>query len=59
MKKGEIRDDYMKNLGLRVLRFSDRDIFKNLQGVLEAIWENPNPPGPLYIKGVIRVPLLC
>jgi very-short-patch-repair endonuclease len=47
MKKGEIRDDYMKNLGLRVLRFSDRDIFKNLQGVLEAIWENPNPPGPL------------
>ncbi len=47
MKKDERRDNYMKNIGLRVLRFSDRDVFKNLQGVLEAIWESLNPPGPL------------
>ncbi|MEK6764906.1 MAG: endonuclease domain-containing protein [Planctomycetota bacterium] len=47
MRKDKIRDNYLKNLELTVLRFSDRDVFKNLQGVLEAIWENLNPPGPL------------
>ncbi|ODS31394.1 MAG: hypothetical protein SCARUB_03492 [Candidatus Scalindua rubra] len=47
MKKDKSRDAYMKRIGLRVLRFSDRDVFKNLHGVLEAIWENLNPPGPL------------
>ena len=49
MRKDKIRDNYLKNLELTVLRFSDRDVFKNLQGVLEAIWENLNP-APL-IKG--------
>ncbi len=47
MKKDEIRDDYIDKLGLKVLRFSDRDVFKNLQVVLEVIWENSNPPNPL------------
>ncbi len=47
MKKDEIRDDYMEKLGLRVLRFSDRDVLKNLRVVLEVIWENLNPPDPL------------
>ncbi len=45
MKKDERRDDYMENLGLKVLRFSDRDVLKNLQVVLEVIWENLNLPG--------------
>ncbi len=48
MREDKIRDNYLKNLGLTVLRFSDRDVFKNLQGVLEAIWENSNPPNPLF-----------
>ena len=47
MRKDKIRDNYLENLGLTVLRFSDRDVLKNLQGVLEAVWENLNPPGPL------------
>jgi very-short-patch-repair endonuclease len=40
MKRDKRRDDYLKNLGLKVLRFSDRDVFKNLNGVLERIFEN-------------------
>ena len=33
------RDAYLKNVGLRVLRFSDREVFENLNGVLERICE--------------------
>ena len=40
IEKDRLRDEYLSSLGLRVLRFSDRDIFKNLTGVLEKIWEN-------------------
>jgi very-short-patch-repair endonuclease len=39
-KKDKRRDAYLKNLGLKVLRFSDRDVFMNLNGVLERIFEN-------------------
>jgi very-short-patch-repair endonuclease len=28
----------MKDIGLRVLRFSDKEVFNNAQGVLERIW---------------------
>ena len=31
---------YMRNIGLRVLRFSDRKVFENIEGVIEKIWEN-------------------
>lgn len=37
-EKDVIRDNYMESLGLRVLRFSDKEIFENLNGVLETIW---------------------
>ena len=33
-----IRDNYIVSIGLKVLRFSDREIFENLQGVLKSIW---------------------
>ena len=36
--KDNQRDNYLKNLGLRVLRFSDREVFENMRGVLEKIW---------------------
>jgi very-short-patch-repair endonuclease len=36
--KDKSRDRYMENLGLKVLRFSDKEIFENLSGVLEEIW---------------------
>jgi very-short-patch-repair endonuclease len=32
------RDGYLGGLGLRVLRFSDREVFENMTGVLEKIW---------------------
>ena len=37
-KKDRIRDDFLKSKGLTVLRFSDREVFKNLEGVLEVIF---------------------
>ena len=35
----KIRDEYMRDKGLRVLRFSDREVLKNLDGVIERIYE--------------------
>jgi len=37
-EKDERRDGYMESLGLRVLRFSDREVLTNPSGVLEKIW---------------------
>lgn len=37
--RDQARDQYMERLGLRVLRFSDTDVFKNTDGVLERILE--------------------
>jgi very-short-patch-repair endonuclease len=37
-KKDMIRDACMLDIGLKVVRFSDRDIFENIEGVLEKIW---------------------
>ena len=40
MKRDKKRDAYLKNLELKVLRFSDRDVFLNLNGVLQKIFED-------------------
>jgi len=40
IKKDRIRDDYMRDHKSKVLRFSDREVFKNLNGVIERIYEN-------------------
>jgi len=40
IKNDEIRDNYLGNLGFTVLRFSDRDIFKNIEGVLQRIFDH-------------------
>ena len=37
-EKDRARDDYLAGIGLKVLRFSDRDVFENMNGVLETIW---------------------
>jgi very-short-patch-repair endonuclease len=39
-QKDAARDDFLKSSGLRVFRFSDREVFENLSGVMERIWEN-------------------
>jgi very-short-patch-repair endonuclease len=38
-KDGE-RDRYLSGLGFTVLRFSDREVFENIDGVLERIWDH-------------------
>ena len=36
--KDRTRDDILRGMGLKILRFSDRDIFENMDGVMEGIW---------------------
>jgi very-short-patch-repair endonuclease len=38
IKKDKRRNAYLKNIGLKILRFSDREVFENLKGVLERIY---------------------
>ena len=40
IKNDRQRDEHLTNLGLKVLRFSDRDVFKNFGGVLEEIYRH-------------------
>ena len=40
MKKDQERDLYLQSLGLTVLRFSDIDVLKNIDGVIERIHEH-------------------
>lgn len=51
IKKDKTRDDYMRKQGLKVLRFSDREILENLNGVIEAIWGFVIPLTPPLGKG--------
>ena len=34
-----MRDAYMTRAGITVVRFSDRDVLKNLEAVMEEIWK--------------------
>jgi very-short-patch-repair endonuclease len=38
-KKDEIRDAFLENLGLKVLRFNSREVFKETDAVLEVIYK--------------------
>ncbi len=37
-EKERMRDNYMTGAGITVVRFSDREVLKNLDSVLEEIW---------------------
>jgi very-short-patch-repair endonuclease len=39
IKKDKVRDDHLEGVGLAVLRFSDTEVLKNIEGVLEGILE--------------------
>jgi very-short-patch-repair endonuclease len=39
-EKDKTRDEYMRNCGLKILRFSDNDVFENISGVIETIWNH-------------------
>jgi very-short-patch-repair endonuclease len=46
--KDEIRDQYLAKVGLKVIRFSDLDVLKNMDGVLQVLYEHCKiPPAPL------------
>jgi very-short-patch-repair endonuclease len=36
--KDSTRDDTLIEMGIKVLRFSDSDVFENIGGVMERIW---------------------
>ena len=38
IEKDRERDEYMTNLGIKVFRFSDREVFENINVILEKIW---------------------
>jgi len=40
INKDKIRDNFLKIQGFKVLRFSDKEVFENLKGVVEKIYEN-------------------
>jgi very-short-patch-repair endonuclease len=37
-EKDRLRDEYMTEAGITVLRFSDREVLENLGSVLEKLW---------------------
>ena len=39
-QKDKIRDEYMNSVGLKVLRFSDIDVLKNIEGVVMTILQH-------------------
>ena len=38
--RDKMRNEYLKSLGFKVLRFSNRDVMNNIEGVLEVIVEH-------------------
>lgn len=36
--KDDQRDEYLRKMGLRILRFSDREVFQDSSAVIEKIW---------------------
>ncbi|MDD5167266.1 MAG: DUF559 domain-containing protein [Syntrophales bacterium] len=58
MKKDQERDRYLRTLGFAVLRFSDIDVLKNIDGVVERIYEYLKIPlTPFKKGGIIGAPL--
>jgi len=37
-RKDQLRGYVITKIGVKILRFSDRDVFENLNGVLEYVW---------------------
>ncbi len=56
MKKDQERDQYLQEIGLSVLRFSDNDVLKNIDGVIETIHEHLKSSLPLLynLKGTSK-----
>ncbi len=48
----KIREQYLKNLGLKIYRVNNIDIYKNLEGVLDGLYLEvfKSTPNPSFIK---------
>lgn len=42
LEKDKVRDEYMKGLGIKTIRFKNSDVLENIEGVVSQI--HPNPP---------------
>jgi len=53
--KDEARDNFLNDLGFRVFRFSNSDVFNNIEGVVTKIYNHLKkiPPNPPLKKGGI------
>lgn len=51
VRKDAERDGYLKTLGIRVIRVPDNDVMKNIDAVVEDIWNSLNPPVSPFFKG--------
>ncbi|HTY26193.1 MAG TPA: endonuclease domain-containing protein [Desulfomonilaceae bacterium] len=38
--KDTVRDNYLAGMGFTVLRFTDREVFENIDAVLQSIWDH-------------------
>lgn len=56
-KKDKIRDAYLKRLGFKIIRFSNLDVLRNIDGVIEKIKEEIHPNPPLKKEGELKI--LC
>ena len=61
VQKDRIRDGYLASLGLKVLRFNSREVLRESDAVVEAIYRMITnqlnaeiPPGPPLKKGGIK-----
>ncbi len=45
-EKDRVRDDYLRSLGLTVLRYSNLEVMRDFQGVCEDITNHLNKPSP-------------
>jgi len=48
-----LRLEYLRALGIKVIRFWNNDVVKNFEGILYKIRENCNSLSPSYVRGMI------
>jgi very-short-patch-repair endonuclease len=56
MKKDRIRDLYLTGLGFQVIRFPSTEVFGNIEGIVDEIFERlpMESPRPPFEKGGVR-----
>jgi very-short-patch-repair endonuclease len=54
--KDLLRDKNLNNLGLSILRFNNNDIYYNLEGVIDVVYEKvKTPPNLPFVKGEEKI----